>query len=75
MIKDWDGKKYTPKQAAQELIKDALTLALLDRWDELNGFGQEIAPHVTERERELIDDQVHKIYVRLAKYLRAPRHD
>jgi hypothetical protein len=69
MIKDWDGKKYTPKQAAQELIKDALSNGL-DSWEDLNGFGQDIAPHITERERELIDDQVHKIYVRLAKYLR-----
>jgi hypothetical protein len=74
MIKNWDGKKYTPKQAAQELIKDALSNGL-DSWEDLNGFGQEIAPHITERERELIDDQVHKIYCRLAKYLRAPRHD
>jgi len=74
MIKDWDGKKYTPKQAAQELIKDALSNGL-DSWEDLNGFGQDIAPHITERERELIDDQVHKIYWRLGKYLRAPRHD
>jgi len=68
MIKDWDGKKYTPKQAAQELIKDALSNGL-DSWEDLNGFGQDIAPHITERERELIDDQVHKIYWRLGKYL------
>ena len=68
MIKDWDGKKYTPKQAAQELIKGALSNGL-DSWEDLNGFGQDIAPHITERERELIDDQVHKIYWRLGKYL------
>ncbi len=68
MIKDWDGKKYTPKQAAQELIKDALSNGL-DSWEDLNGFGQDIAPHITERERELIDDQVHKIYWRFDKYL------
>ena len=67
MIKIY-GKKYTPKRAAQLIIEDALSNGL-GTWEFDTDPGQELDLVMTARERELIQDQIHKIYDRLDKYL------
>tara|TARA_R100001594_G_scaffold120851_1_gene156557 strand:- start:2905 stop:3111 length:207 start_codon:yes stop_codon:yes gene_type:complete len=68
MIKDWDGKKLTPKRAAQLIIEEALDNGLTS-WESDSGLGEELDGVMTERERQLIDDQIHKICDRLYRYL------
>ena len=69
MIK-FNGEKLTPKRAAQLIIEDALDNGLTS-WeiDSGLGLGQELDGIMTERERQLIDDQIHKVCDRLYRYL------
>ena len=67
MIKIY-GKKYTPKRAAQLIIEDALSSGV-GMWELDTDPGQELDRVMTERERELIDDQLGKILRRFDKYL------
>ena len=64
MIK-FNGKKLTPKRAAQLIIEDVL---MFD-WHEDSHVGQGLDQVMTARERELIQDQLCKILGRFDRYL------
>ena len=64
MIK-FNGKKLTPKRAAQLIIEDVL---MFD-WHEDSHVGQELDRVMTARERQLIQDQLGKILRRFDRYL------
>ena len=63
MLKDNDGKKTTPKKKAQDILMDNISLAL-GYWQEKMGFNIE---DMTDREKELVSDQMEKIADRIAK--------
>lgn len=65
-ILDLDGNRITPKQAAKKAIEEAL-----DQIDfkEEGWFGENLYRHTTDRERELVDDQIHKILRRITRFL------
>jgi hypothetical protein len=65
MIKIYD-ELLTPKQAASGIIKQALDNSL-DEWLEHTWDGQEIDRNATEREIDLVDDQIKKLLKRIYK--------
>ena len=65
MIKIYD-ELLTPKQAASGIIKQALDNSL-DEWLEHTWDGQEIAQNATEREIDLVQDQIKKLLKRIYK--------
>ena len=65
MIKIYD-ELLTPKQAAKEIVKHALDNSL-DDWLEHTWAGQEIAQNATEREIDLVQDQIKKLLKRIYK--------
>ena len=65
MIKVYE-ELLTPNQAAKEIIKHALDQSL-DDWLEHTWDGQEIAQNATEREIDLVDDQIKKLLKRIYK--------
>ena len=65
MIKIYD-ELLTPNQAAKEIIKHALDNSL-DEWLEHTHPGQEIAQNATEREIDLVQDQIKKLLKRIYK--------
>jgi hypothetical protein len=65
MIKVYE-ELLTPNQAAKEIIKNALDQSLND-WLEHTHPGQEIDRNATEREIDLVDDQIKKLLKRIYK--------
>ena len=65
-ILDLDGNRITPKEAAKQALEEAL--------DQINHreeswFGENLYRHTTDRERELVDDQIRKILRRIDRLL------
>jgi hypothetical protein len=63
MLKSATGEKRTPKEMAQAILMDAINCKL-EFWKEQNWTDG-----ATERENELVSDQLKKIADRLAKSL------
>ncbi len=62
------GKTVTPKQAAKLIIADGLSQSLTT-WDGDTWPGEELAKVMTDREYDLVNDQVIKIWQRIDKIL------
>jgi len=63
MIKIYD-QRFTPKEAASSIIKQALDNSL-NQWLEHTWDGQEIDRNATEREIDLVQDQINKLLKRI----------
>tara|TARA_R110002073_G_scaffold158552_1_gene313842 strand:- start:352 stop:555 length:204 start_codon:yes stop_codon:yes gene_type:complete len=65
MIKVYE-ELLTPNQAAKEIISDALDQSLHD-WLEHTYPGESLAQNATEREIDLVQDQINKLLKRIYK--------
>ena len=65
MIKVYE-ELLTPKKAAGEIIKQALDNSL-EHWLEDTWRGQELDRNATEREIDLVQDQINKLLKRIFK--------
>jgi hypothetical protein len=65
MIKVYE-ELLTPNQAAKEIIKNSLDQSL-DDWLEHTHPGQQLAQNATEREIDLVQDQINKLLKRIFK--------
>ena len=63
-----DDQILTPKQAAKKIIEDGLAQSLFT-WEVDTWPGQQLDEVMTERERDLINDQVRKLSLRILKIL------
>ena len=64
-----DGRTVTPKQAAKLIIADGLEQGLT-AWDYDTYPGEELAKVMTDRERDLVNKQIIKVWQRIDKLLR-----
>ena len=62
MILDNDGQKTTPKKLASDILLDGINIRI-DFW----GLEDDVFEKMTEREVELVGDQIRKLSNRMAK--------
>ena len=63
-----ENQTITPKQAAKKIVDHALAQGL-DNWEVDTWPGQQLDEVITDRERDLINDQVRKLSRRILKIL------
>ena len=67
MIKDYDGKKQSPKERAKDMVAMALNGRMVELYEEIRDSQTE---PMTDREAKLIEDQLQKILDRCYKIVR-----